>query len=99
MAKTEDEKLVDGLLGRWKVGTAYFVRTVTFHIIGRVVRVDGPFVYLSEACWIPNSGRFADFIEGKIEPEEVEPVGEWFFNENSVTDGCIWKHKIPRIQK
>ena len=73
------------------VGKRWFFRTVTFHLVGRVVRRIGSFVQLENASWIADSGRFMQAIkEGKL--NEVEPVGSAFVNLDSVTDFFPWKH-------
>ena len=80
------------------VGKKIFVRTVTYHLVGRVFKVIGKMVFLKEASWVADSGRFADAIKtGSL--NEVEPVGDWFFNMDSVVDGGIWAHDLPTKQK
>jgi hypothetical protein len=55
-------------------------------------------VFLENASWIADSGRFMQAIkEGKL--SEVEPVGDWFFNYDTMVDGGIWKHDLPKEQK
>lgn len=80
------------------VGEKLFLRTVTYHFLGKCVKKMGNFIQLEGASWIADSGRFMDFIiEGKI--NEVEPVGTWFVNLDTVTDFGIWKHELPKEQK
>jgi hypothetical protein len=80
------------------IGKKIFVRTVTYHLLGRVTKIVGGFVFLEEASWVADSGRFMQFVkDGAV--KEVEPIGDWFFNISSVVDGCIWKHALPKEQK
>lgn len=80
------------------VGKKIFVRTVTYHLVGKVKKIVGSLVFLSEASWVADSGRFMQAIkEGKL--NEVEPLGDWFFNLATVVDGCEWRHDLPREQK
>lgn len=80
------------------VGQAFFFRTVTYHLTGRVKKIIGNILELEQAAWIADSGRFMQAIkEGKL--NEVEPVGRAFININSVTDFFPWKHKLPTDQK
>lgn len=80
------------------VGKKVFFRTVTYHMLGKVEKVMGNIIELSTASWIADSGRFMNFIKnGEI--NEVEPVGQWFININSVTDFGFWKHDLPTEQK
>jgi hypothetical protein len=95
------EKIKDQLLTEEKndinsyedyVGKMLFFRTVTYHILGRVVKIMGNIFQLEDAAWIADSGRFMNFIK-HAEVNEVEPLGDWNININSVTDFGVWKHK------
>ena len=80
------------------IGKKIFIRTVTYHLLGEVVKIVGSLVFLKNASWVADSGRFMQFVkEGSI--GEVEPVGDWFFNMSTVVDGCIWQHDLPTKQK
>ena len=80
------------------IGKSFFFRTVTYHMVGKVEEVDGNFVRLSDASWVADSGRFMDAIQGgKL--NEVEPVGEWWVNLDTVTDFGPWNHPLPKDQK
>ena len=80
------------------VGKKLFIRTVTYHWIGKVEKVNGSVIQLSGASWVADSGRFMNAIkEGKL--DEVEPVGDWNINMNSSVDFGEWKHKLPTSQK
>ena len=94
---TDDEKIdissLDDLVGK-----KMFFRTVTYHILGKVVKIIGNIIQLECASWIPDSGRFMQFIKnGEI--DEVEPVGDWFILIHSCTDFGEWKHELPTEQK
>lgn len=109
MAKTIEisdetfEKLKDQLdVGDYKeissyedlVGGKYFFRGVTMYMVGEVKKVVGRFVYLKNASWIADTGRFNEAIKnGTL--NEVEPVGEAFVNLDTVVDFFPWKHKLP----
>ena len=80
------------------VGKKWFFRTVTYHLIGEVVKVIGNMVQLKNAIWVADSGRFMQTIkEGKL--NEYEEIGDWFVNLSTVTDFGQWKHSIPKGQK
>jgi hypothetical protein len=79
-------------------GKSYFFRTVTYHLIGKVAKIEGNFVHLKDASWVADSGRFMQAIkEGNL--MEVEPVGDAFLNLDSVTDAFPWAHPLPTEQK
>jgi len=80
------------------VGKSLFMRTVTYHVVGKVEKVVGTFLLLSNASWVASSGRFMNAIkEGKL--DEVEPLGEWAVNYNTITDMGEWKHSLDIGQK
>lgn len=83
----------------FNVGGAYFIRTVTYFITGKVKAIVGNFLVLEEGAWIADTGRFSQAInDGKL--NEIEPVSvDIFLNLNSISDAFIWKHKLPREQK
>ena len=82
----------------FKSGNSYFIRTVTYHLVGKVVKKVGNFLVLKDASWIADSGRFMQAIKEGI-LDEVEPVGDAIVNMDSITDAFPWKHKLPTEQK
>lgn len=79
------------------IGKAWFFRTVTYHMVGKVTKIIGSFVQLENASWIPDSGRFMQFIKNGT-TNEVEPVGTCFVNIDTVTDFFPWNNKLPKEQ-
>lgn len=83
----------------FRVGKKYFIRTVTYHVTGKVKKISGGFLVLEDAAWIADSGRFNEAIN-KGELNEVEPVDvQVMLNINSITDAYEWTHKLPREVK
>src|SRR3990167_3528606 len=80
------------------VGKKFFIRTVTYHLVGEVTGRVGNFLSLRGASWIADSGRFMGAIkDGTL--SEVEPVGDAFVNLYTVVDFFPWTHKLPKDQK
>ena len=80
------------------IGDNYFFRTVTYHVLGKVVGVFNNFVVLEQASWVADSGRFMNFIkDGTV--DEVEPVGRCYVNLDSVVDFFKWNHDLFTEQK
>lgn len=80
------------------VGQKLFIRTVTYHLVGKVKKRMGAFIQLEDASWIADSGRFSNAIkDGTL--DEVEPVGIVWVNLSSVVDFFPWKHRLPTDQK
>lgn len=83
----------------FQIGKKYYIRTVTYHATGKVKRIKGGFLVLTDAAWIADSGRFREAITDGV-LNEVEPVDcEMYLNIASITDAFEWKHKLPRTQK
>ena len=79
------------------IGKSFFFRTVTYHVLGKVTGRIGHILLLEEASWIPDTDRFMDFIKnGSL--NEVEPLGDWNVNLDSVTDFGRWIHELPKEQ-
>lgn len=72
----------------FEIGKEYFIRTVTYHLTGRLIRIVGKFLVLEDAAWIADSGRFHQFFDNPSSTLEVEPFGdrEVFVNSDSITD-------------
>lgn len=80
------------------VGKKLFIRTVTYHLVGKVKAVSGNLIELSEASWVADSGRFMQAIkDGTL--SEVEPVGRCWVNSGAITDMFPWEHTLPKAQK
>lgn len=77
------------------VGDAIFIRTVTFHYVGRVTDITPEFIILSEASWVADDGRFfTAMAEGQL--NEVERCPSWVMvGRGSIVDILPWAHKLP----
>jgi hypothetical protein len=79
------------------VGQKLFIRTVTYHLVGEVVKKVGNLFELKNASWVADSGRFMNAIkDGEL--SEVEPVGKCWVNTASIVDIFPWKHALPTKQ-
>jgi hypothetical protein len=80
----------------FEVGKAYYLRAVTYHMVGKVVAVNGSWLTLSDASWVADTGRFGEFItDGTV--SESENVGDTVchVNVDAVTDVFEWNHPLP----
>ena len=84
----------------YEIGAAYFIRTVTFHYTGRLVRVTEHELVLEDAAWIADNGRFSDALaKGTLNEVEPYPVGHVIIGRGSLVDAVFWPHALPRVQK
>jgi len=84
----------------FKVGEKYFIRTITYHLTGRVKEIVGKFLVMEDAAWIADSGRFNETTKnGSL--DEVEPFNgkETYLNIDSVVDAFLWTFDLPNSQK
>ena len=88
--------------GRWQVGKNYFIRTVTHHLMGKLEEVTDKELWLSSVSWIPDDGRFHEFLEKGIASEtEVEPApdGDVAIGRGALLDAYLWPHALLRSVK
>lgn len=83
----------------WQLGKAYFIRTVTMHLIGELAIITDKELVLKNASWVADSGRFHDALKtGQL--NEVEPfINDVILNRESIIDATAWDHEIPTCQK
>ena len=80
------------------IGKSYLVRTVTYHMLGKLESIKGNFLVFTDACWVADSGRFGKAIkDGEL--SEVEFVGDSIVSINAIVDGFPWPHKLPKETK
>jgi hypothetical protein len=80
------------------IGEYVFIRTVTYHYTGRARKTLGNFLFLLDACWIPNSGPFARALAtGEFKEVEPYPRGVWI-NMDTIVDWSVLE-KLPTEQK
>lgn len=83
----------------FEIGEKVFIRTVTHYLTGKVKKIIGKFLILSDAAWIADTGRFMDAIE-KGELKEIEPVtSDVKVNTDTIIDAYNWYFELPRKQK
>ena len=93
--------IIASLTDVFQVGKSYFIRA-TFAHTGRVAAVKGFMIGLEDSAWIADTSRFADFLSGKSEADEVEPCPSGmrvWINVYDITDAYEWPHPLPRKQK
>lgn len=84
----------------YKAGKSYFIRTVTHHLTGRLVKVTPKELVLEDAAWIADDGRFHDALKtGNLNEVEPFPDGEVIVGRGSLIDAVEWRHALPKVQK
>jgi hypothetical protein len=83
----------------FEVGEKYFIRMVTHYMVGKLQDEKDGFLIFSNASWIADTGRFADFLKTG-EANEVEPVkGFYRVAKTAIIDFFDFSHELPSKQK
>ena len=85
----------------WVVGDAYFIRTVTHHLVGKLEKVTAQELVLSGAAWVADDGRFNETI-AKGTVSEVEPYPDdalVIVGRGSLIDATKWRFPLLRVIK
>lgn len=93
-AKTNDDS-------HWHVGEAYFIRTVTHHLCGKLIKVTPHEIVLLDAAWVADDGRFSEALRtGDVAEAEPYPDGaEVIIGRGSLIDAVRWPHALLRVVK
>ena len=81
-----------------KVGSKVLIRTATYFQAGKVSRVIGDFVELTDASWIADTGRFTEAVKTG-EFNEVEMFAAPVFVQISTIIDVTTLPKLPTSQK
>lgn len=83
----------------YNLGANYFIRTVTFHLTGKLVYVGNQELALENAAWIADSGRFADALRtGNYSEVEPFPAGRVVVGRGALVD-AVEIAMLPTVQK
>ena len=75
-------------------GEKVVVRTVTYHYVGKVVKVEGRWLELENAAWLAESERWTTtLLTGKV--RELEPYPDHvIISMDAVVDITPWRHGL-----
>lgn len=85
----------------YTVGEAYVFRTVTMYLTGRVEAVYAQEITLTDAAWIPDTGRWSEFLKDPQSCVECEPFPDGVVkgvSRGAIVDFCQIKD-MPRSTK
>ena len=83
----------------WEIGKKYFIRTVTMHLTGELIKVTRQELVLKDAAWIADSGRFNEAIRDPSKCSEVEPFSRpAIVGRGSIVDATEIPHIITEVK-
>ena len=82
-----------------EIGKNYQIRTVTMIYTGKLVKESREALVLSEAAWVPETGRFSDSMKDTDLYNEVEPYHRDTVLYKGAFLDVVEIDKLPRGQK
>lgn len=85
----------------YEIGKNYIVRTVTMIYTGKLVEVGQQELVLVDAAWIPETERYAKFVEeGAVKECEPYPADRRVaIGRGAISDAVVLEKSLPRSQK
>lgn len=79
----------------YKIGTKYFIRTATYHVVGKLKRNLKKELVLEKVSWIADTGRFNNALKTGVF-DEIEPfVEDVIIQKTGIIDATIFTHSLP----
>lgn len=96
---SENHDYTDGI-HPYKLGEAYFMRSVTHHYTGRLKAIYEDVMVFDTCAWIADDGRFADAMaSGEFTEVEPYPIDkEIVINKNVILDMHAISFPLPTEQ-
>lgn len=76
-------------------GASVFIRTVTLNYVGRIAGVTKSWIYLDDASWIADSGRFSAALATGVLSEVERMPGVIAVSRGAIVDVSTWTHSLP----
>lgn len=82
----------------YEIGKNYFIRTVTNYFTGKLVAVHPQELVVTDAAWIADTGRLAEFVaRGTPKEVEVYPDGQpVIIGRGAIIDATAVSWPLPR---
>lgn len=81
------------------LGKHYFIRTFSYHYIGKLVAINENNLILEDASWVADSGRFGEALATGTLDETEKYVNDVVLFRNSLLDATEWEHELPKSSK
>lgn len=85
--------------GHWQVGKCYYIRTVTHHLVGVLVKVTRAELVIEQAAWVADSGRWSEALKtGEVNEVEPFPDGQVIVGRGALIDAAPWKAPLRVVK-
>ncbi len=87
----------------YELGKNYYIRTVTYATLGKLIYVGEKELKLSDAAWVADQGRMTDALGQGVDKQESSEIE--MFNQDviigrgAVVDATVYTHKLPTEKK
>ena len=83
----------------WKIGTRYYVQTVTHYYVGTLVALTPQELVLVDVAWVADSGRHGEFVAGGAakEMEAWPPRAQVIVGRGSLVAASMDAHEARTI--
>lgn len=83
----------------FEIGSKYLIRTATVYVTGLLKSITATDLLLSEASWIPDTGRFHDALKSCVVKESEPYVNDVIVSRGGIIDATKWSGALPSSQK
>lgn len=83
----------------FEVGCKYFIRTATIYVTGCLKAITATDLLLSDAAWVPDTGRFHDALKNSVVNESEPYVNDVIVSRGGIIDATKWSGALPSSQK
>jgi len=82
------------------VGETVFIRTVTYHYLGRILAISPDTIHLGEVSWVSESGRWSELLRtgqfsSQAEVEVYLPGMITALSRAAIVEIIPWPHQLP----
>lgn len=92
-------KAAESPYDQW-IGKNIAIRGVTMIDVGRLVAIYPQELVIEDASWIPETGRWAQFLsDGDHKECEPYPSGRVVIGRGAICEVAEWTNSLPRTQK
>ena len=104
LEQQEQEKNNPEIMGHpYEIGKNYYIRTVTYAALGKLVYVGDKELKLSDASWVADQGRMSLALQNGVDKQadsEIEMFEQdVIIGRGAIVDATVYTHPLPTQNK